>query len=41
MVGCYCIRWIPMSFLIDPEGKIIAIGLEGDELHNKLQELLK
>ena len=37
----YCIRWIPMSFLIDPEGKIIAIGLEGDELHNKLQELLK
>ena len=37
----YCIRWIPMSFLIDPEGKILAIGLEGDELHNKLQELLK
>ena len=37
----YCIRWIPMSFLIDPEGKIVAIGLEGDELHNKLEELLK
>ena len=37
----YCIRWIPMSFLIDPEGKIVAIGLEGEELHNKLQELLK
>lgn len=37
----YCIRWIPMSFLIDPEGKIIAIGLEGEELHNKLEELLK
>ena len=37
----YCIRWIPMSFLIDPEGKIIEIGLEGEELHNKLEELLK
>ena len=37
----YCIRWIPMSFLIDPEGKIVAIGLEGEELHNKLEELLK
>ena len=37
----YCIRWIPMSFLVDPEGKIIAIGLEGEELHNKLEELLK
>jgi len=37
----YCIRWIPMSFLLDPEGKIIAIGLEGEELHNKLEELLK
>ena len=37
----YCIRWIPMSFLIDPEGKIVAIGLEGEELHNKLKELLK
>ena len=37
----YCIRWIPMSFLIDPEGKIVSIGLEGKELHNKLEELLK
>ena len=37
----YCIRWIPMSFLLDPEGKIVAIGLEGEELHNKLEELLK
>ena len=37
----YCIRWIPMSFLIDPEGKIVAIGLEGEEVHNKLEELLK
>lgn len=37
----YCIRWIPMSFLIDPEGKIVAIGLEGEALHNKLEELLK
>lgn len=37
----YCIRWIPTSFLLDPEGKILAIGLEGEALHNKLEELLK
>ena len=37
----YCIRWIPMSFLINPEGKIVSVGLEGEELHNKLEELLK
>lgn len=37
----YCIRWIPMSFLIDPQGKIVAVGLEGEELHNKLEDLLK
>ncbi len=37
----YCIRWVPTSFLLDPEGKILAIGLEGEALHNKLEELLK
>jgi len=37
----YCIRWVPTSFLIDPEGKILSIGLEGEDLHNKLEELLK
>lgn len=36
----YCIRWIPMSFLIDPDGMIVAIGLEGEALHDKLEELL-
>lgn len=36
----YCIRWIPTSFLIDPKGKIIAVGLEGEALHDKLNELL-
>ena len=35
------VEYVPMSFLIDPEGKIVAIGLEGEELHNKLEELLK
>ena len=37
----YCIRWVPTSFLLDPDGKILAIGLEGEALHNKLEELLK
>lgn len=36
----YCIRWVPTSFLIDPEGRILSIGLEGEALHNKLEELL-
>ena len=25
----YAIRWIPMNFLLDPNGVILAIGLEG------------
>lgn len=37
----YCIRWIPMSYLIAPDGNILAVGLEGEELHDKLEELLK
>lgn len=37
----YAIRWIPMSFLLDPEGVILAVGLEGDALQQKLDEVLK
>lgn len=36
----YAIRWIPMSFLIDPDGVILAVGLEGDALLQKLEEVL-
>ena len=32
---------IPFNILIDPQGKIIAQGLRGDELENKLKEVLK
>lgn len=35
----YAVRWIPMSFLIDPNGVILAVGLEGEELLQKLSEL--
>ncbi len=37
----YGIRWIPTSYLIDPDGVILAVGLEGDELMQKLEEVLK
>lgn len=36
----YGINQIPTSFLLDRNGKIIAIDLEGKELENKLKELL-
>ena len=37
----YAIRWVPTSFLIDPNGVILAVGLEGEDLLNKLEEVLK
>jgi peroxiredoxin len=36
----YSIRSIPASFLLDPEGKIIAKDLRGDALEAKLKELM-
>lgn len=36
----YGVRGIPANFLIDPEGKIVAKNLRGDQLHSKLQEIL-
>lgn len=37
----YGIQTIPESYLIDPNGKIIAKNLRGEELQKKLSELLK
>jgi peroxiredoxin len=39
--GLYGVMSIPMNFLLDKEGTIIAKGLRGDELTAKLQELMK
>ena len=36
----YGVGSIPQNFLIDPQGKIIAKGLRGDELEKKLSEIL-
>jgi len=36
----YDIRAVPQNFLIDPNGKIIARNLRGEDLLNKLNELL-
>lgn len=36
----YGIMGIPQNYLIDPQGKIVAKNLRGEELEKKLQELL-
>ncbi len=38
--GLYSITSIPANFLIDPNGKIIARDLRGDDLESKLEEVL-
>jgi peroxiredoxin len=40
-VPTYNLEGIPMTFLVDAEGKIIAKGLRGEELERKLEELFK
>lgn len=37
----YGVRGIPQNYLIGPDGKILASNLRGEELHKKLEELLK
>ena len=41
MVSLYHFDGIPFNVLVDPQGKIIATGLRGEELERKLAELLK
>jgi hypothetical protein len=40
-VPLYGFDGIPYNVLIDPQGKIIAVHLRGNALHNKLAEILK
>lgn len=40
-VKAYGFEGIPFNVLIDPQGKIIASGLRGEELESKLKEVLK
>jgi len=37
----YSVRAIPMNFLVDSQGKIVATNLRGDVLYEKVQGLLK
>ena len=37
----YGIQAIPQNYLLDPEGKIIAKGIRGDELVKKLEEIFR
>jgi len=40
-VGKYAIDGIPYNVLVDPQGKIIAEGLRGQDLEDKLAEVIK
>ncbi len=37
----YGVNAIPNTFLLDKTGKIVAVDLEGEQLENKVKELLK
>ena len=37
----YGVKGIPMNYLLDKDGKIIAKGLRGEDLEKKLEELMK
>jgi hypothetical protein len=37
----YSISSIPNNYLLDPQGKVIASGLRGEELHKTLEKYLK
>jgi peroxiredoxin len=39
VANLYAVKGIPQNFLIDPNGKIIAKNLRGDDLNDKLAEL--
>ena len=41
LASVYGIHGIPMNFLLDKEGKIIAKGLRGEDLEKKLEEVMK
>jgi peroxiredoxin len=40
VVKSFGLTHIPASFLLDREGRVIAVNLKGEELHKKLEELL-
>ncbi len=37
----YNVQGIPFNILVDPQGKIVATNLRGDDLHRKLKQILK
>jgi thiol-disulfide isomerase/thioredoxin len=41
MVGLYQFEGIPFNVLVDPQGKVIATDLRGEDLEKKLAEVLK
>ncbi len=40
VAALYYVSSIPSNFLVDPDGKIIAKDLRGQDLENKLAEVL-
>ena len=39
--AAYGIRSIPSNVLVDPQGKIVAVDLRGEDLQNTLAEIYK
>ncbi|MGL4851369.1 MAG: redoxin domain-containing protein [Phocaeicola sp.] len=41
VVEQYAIRWLPTGYLIDPNGVIVAVSTQADELIQKLEEIFE
>jgi hypothetical protein len=41
VVPLYAIEGIPFNVLLDPNGMVIAKDLRGEDLHKKLEEIIK
>jgi thiol-disulfide isomerase/thioredoxin len=41
IVKAYMVPHVPQNFLLDPDGKIIAVELRGDALGQELEKILK
>jgi len=41
VANAYSVKYIPMSYLIDGKGTILAINLRGEELKNKIKSYIK
>ncbi|EDM34738.1 thioredoxin family protein [Pedobacter sp. BAL39] len=41
VVKLYSVQYVPQNYLLDPEGKVIATNLRGEDLQRKLAKVFK